>query len=213
MWKCNSNKKITSRDERAIETRKKILDEAKRLFAKYGYRNTSIKEITKEVNLSKGICYHYFPDGKLEMLHTLVNEGIEEIRNSNDGIGIELFNDGEPIPLKEALLLIAKKSFEQFKKRKELTLIIVYELQFVDGIKFTELLKNMFSNKKRFIPIIKYFDALKERGKIRELNYRISFKVFMSTLMGLMFYSNYSGKLEESYLKILIDYFADLWKA
>jgi len=147
------------------------------------------------------------------MLHTLVNEGIEEIRNSNDKISIELFNDNEPIPLREALLLIAKKSFEKFKKERDVTLIIIYELYFVDKIKFTELLKNMFSNKKRFIPIIKYFDALKERGEIRELNYRISFKVFMSTLMGLMFYSNYSGKFEESYLKMVIDYFADLWKA
>jgi AcrR family transcriptional regulator len=214
LWKCNINKKITSRDEKAIETRKKILEEAKRLFAEHGYRNISMKEITKGANLSKGIGFHYFPGRKLEMLHTIADEGIEETKSDFDkNIGLILFNNGEPIPLKEALFLVAKRIYERFQKKKDLVLIVFYELQFVDGSKFMELLKNMFIRKKKIIPVIKYFSALKKRGEIRKLDYKMSIKVFMSTLWGLIFYSNYSGKFDENMLKSLVDYFADLWKA
>ncbi len=210
MW--NFDKRVTSRDERAMETRKKILDEAKKLFAKYGYRNTSIHEITKGVNLSKGICYHYFPGGKLEMLHTLVNEGIDAVKNSGDeDLGIVLFKNGEPIPLKEALLLITEKAYEQFQKTKELALIVIYELQFVDGSKFTELLKNMFKKEKKFSLIEEYFSKLKERGEVRNLDYKLSFDVFMSTVMVSILYSNYTGIIDENYFKTLVSYFAELW--
>ena len=42
------------------ETRIKILNSALELFAKSGYSNTSISEIAKSANISKGLVYNYF---------------------------------------------------------------------------------------------------------------------------------------------------------
>ncbi len=42
------------------ETRAKILNAALELFAKKGYANTSINEIAKSANISKGLVYNYF---------------------------------------------------------------------------------------------------------------------------------------------------------
>ncbi len=49
------------------ETRAKILNTALELFAKKGYSNTSISEIAKSANISKGLAYNYFKSKEVLM--------------------------------------------------------------------------------------------------------------------------------------------------
>lgn len=41
--------------------RQEILDGAIRVFAKKGYDKTTIADIAKELNISQGLCYRYYP--------------------------------------------------------------------------------------------------------------------------------------------------------
>lgn len=49
------------------KTRAKILNTALELFAKNGYSNTSISEIAKSANISKGLAYNYFKNKEMLM--------------------------------------------------------------------------------------------------------------------------------------------------
>lgn len=53
-------KKLTKRQKKSEENKKKIVNCAMHLFAKYGYDNVSIDDIAKLANSSKGSFYNYF---------------------------------------------------------------------------------------------------------------------------------------------------------
>ena len=53
------------------ETRAKILNTALKLFAKKGYSNTSISEIAKSANISKGLAYNYF-ESKQKLMEEVI---------------------------------------------------------------------------------------------------------------------------------------------
>ncbi len=46
------------------QTRERILDTTARLFRRYGYNGTGIKEIVEQANAPFGSIYHHFPGGK-----------------------------------------------------------------------------------------------------------------------------------------------------
>lgn len=43
------------------ERKKEILDASIRVFSRKGYDKTSISDIAKEIGISQGLCYRYFP--------------------------------------------------------------------------------------------------------------------------------------------------------
>ena len=59
-------------------TREQILKTALSLFCDRGYYTTSIEEIAKLAQISKGLLYHYFKS-KAEVLAALVDLRIEEV--------------------------------------------------------------------------------------------------------------------------------------
>lgn len=78
------------------------------LFASKGYNNTSISQIAKAANVSKGLMYNYF-DSKEDLLHTILMEAIEE------GAGaMEEFLQNRHDPLDE-LIGITKASIAMVK--------------------------------------------------------------------------------------------------
>ena len=57
--------------------RKKLYDTAARLFAAQGYHGTSLRDLAREMGLSKSSLYHYF-DSKQELLYRLLDDYISE---------------------------------------------------------------------------------------------------------------------------------------
>ncbi len=60
------------RQQRAIDTKKRIIEAGYALFARDGYYNTNTAEIAKEAGVSTGIVYGYFHDKRdimIEVLH------------------------------------------------------------------------------------------------------------------------------------------------
>ena len=53
--------------------RQEILDGAIRVFARNGYDKTTISSIAKELNISQGLCYRYFPS-KEDIYHAAIEK-------------------------------------------------------------------------------------------------------------------------------------------
>lgn len=60
------------------ETTERILTTSLSLFCEKGYYATSIEEIAKQAQISKGLLYHYFKS-KEELLSALVDHRIEDV--------------------------------------------------------------------------------------------------------------------------------------
>lgn len=55
---------MSVREQRMAETRKKLIEVARRAFAEYGYTDTSMDKLTAEAGLTRGALYHHFGDKK-----------------------------------------------------------------------------------------------------------------------------------------------------
>ena len=90
------------------EKRQLIMETAMELFALHGYESTSISQIARKANISKGLLYNYF-ESKEELLETILNTGIDEL--------LEVFD-----PNKDGVLEVPEMEFfltETFRIIKE----------------------------------------------------------------------------------------------
>lgn len=60
------------------EKRQLIMDTALELFAGNGFENTTISQIARKAEISKGLLYNYFKS-KEELLEAILNKGIDEM--------------------------------------------------------------------------------------------------------------------------------------
>lgn len=76
--------KIVNREE----YRKELLNKCLNLFSKIGYGNVTMREIARELGVSTGTLYHYFPD-KQNILESLLghvtDQGISSYKNITAG--------------------------------------------------------------------------------------------------------------------------------
>ena len=76
-------KKKTAR----CQKRKKIIDKAWELFAKNGYEETKVEDITKDLGISKGSFYTYFAT-KDELLYEVLGKIKKEINRNLENINV-----------------------------------------------------------------------------------------------------------------------------
>ena len=69
------------------QKRKKIVDEAWELFAKNGYKETKVEDITKDLGISKGSFYTYFAT-KDELLYEVLGKIKKEINRNLENINV-----------------------------------------------------------------------------------------------------------------------------
>ena len=72
----------------ADERREEIVNEAVRLFAEKGFRNTSVNDILAAVNIAKGTFYYYFKS-KEELLDEAIEMYTRDLTAKLNGIGRE----------------------------------------------------------------------------------------------------------------------------
>jgi AcrR family transcriptional regulator len=53
-------------------TREKILGKARAVFARYGFRKTSLNDIVRDLGVTKTAIYHHFPGGKSEIIDAVL---------------------------------------------------------------------------------------------------------------------------------------------
>ena len=80
--RCLEKKKSTT-----CQKRKKIVDKAWELFAKNGYKETKVEDITKDLGISKGSFYTYFAT-KDELLYEVLGKIKKEINRNLENINV-----------------------------------------------------------------------------------------------------------------------------
>jgi AcrR family transcriptional regulator len=64
------------------QRRGKLLDAARRIFGKKGYRATEVNELAADAGVTRPILYRHFPGGKREVFSTILQEHIDELMRS-----------------------------------------------------------------------------------------------------------------------------------
>jgi len=60
-------------------TKERILDAARRHFARFGFRKASLSEIAAELGVVKGALYYYVPGGKQELFDLVLQRDLEQV--------------------------------------------------------------------------------------------------------------------------------------
>jgi len=142
----------------AREIRKsEIKDTALDLFARFGYHSTSISQIAKEANMSKGLLYNYY-DGKQDLLKDIIMTGFKKLTQLNNN---NYETDEDIVQFIEKTIEEVKASPAYWKLYFSLLLQpSVYESIIKD---FTELFNNFFSK------IVGYFQKKGVKNPVAEV--------------------------------------------
>ena len=101
--------KFSEQEQKIIK--QKLINKANQFFTKYGFKKTSVKELTDAVGISKGSFYSFF-DSKEELLFEVFEEQ-EKFRNRIFTEIIDSDLDGE-----ESLMQLFNKTFRQIENNR-----------------------------------------------------------------------------------------------
>ncbi|WP_127496453.1 TetR/AcrR family transcriptional regulator [Paenibacillus glycanilyticus] len=199
------------RKEQAAETREKILEAAKSLFAEKGYHGTPVREITRKIGMGDGILYHYFPGGKREIMAVLLRESFEHRREGIKQIQRVI----EDLDLRDAMITIKRRLYELFTEDMDLTRILFREndlLGFEEAEQLTALIREQCAIFEKFLR------DRHEKGEIRALDFRIASRQFLSTTLHAIMSKSVGIQLLNEpdvykHMEENVDFTIDLWRA
>ncbi|WP_461215690.1 TetR/AcrR family transcriptional regulator [Lacticaseibacillus sp. GG6-2] len=82
------------------QRRAQILTTAQQLFAEHGFASTTTRQLNQTVGIADGLLYYYFPQGKQQLLDTIVAQGVTAHLDA-----IDLTLDVDDLPALEARLV------------------------------------------------------------------------------------------------------------
>jgi AcrR family transcriptional regulator len=110
------------KQDRAAQTRQRILDSAARVFAEYGYAAGTTNRIAEHAELSIGSLYQYFPN-KDAILHTLMDAHVEAGRQ----LLVERLSGGLPDSLDDALRVFVRATIDNHRDNPRLHRVLFEE--------------------------------------------------------------------------------------
>lgn len=102
------HKQTDKRKARGENSKTKIIDAAKALFIKNGYKETTITMISKSAKTGYGTAYTHFPGGKEEIFLIIIDEILKEF--------YQIANVAYQVDSKEDSLTLTKGNIEMFLK-------------------------------------------------------------------------------------------------
>lgn len=190
-------------EEIRSEKRALIMETALKLFANQGYSKTSISQIAREADISKGLMYNYF-DSKESLLKSILNELADEFSKNIDP------NKDKIITEEEALNFV-DFTFDLINNKRD-ALKCYYQLFFQPEV--NEILsKNNIINKTIIEQQVLFINYLKSRNanidsKIAKANILSFFRgffisyVFYPKMYTQEFLQNYKEYLKERFIRI-----------
>ena len=127
-----------------MKKKEQLLQDIAALFFKWGYEKTSIRDISKALNISKPGLYHHFTS-KQEMLFDIIDDFMEKT-NRHLGENMDLIQAPE-----DRLLFIIQSHTRFFVKYPAQTKVVIYEAHSLEG-EFSERFKE---KQMEYIMIIK----------------------------------------------------------
>lgn len=115
------------------ESRKEqILVAALRLFSKKGFYHTSISDITKKANLSKGLLYNYF-ESKEDLLNQVVVFAFKDVTAAGEEMYV-LFNELPPEKIFKELIFSYFLMLKEEKELMKLTLSLAVQVSAIPSV-------------------------------------------------------------------------------
>jgi TetR/AcrR family fatty acid metabolism transcriptional regulator len=154
-------------------TRARIINSAKRLFAEQGYQKTTILDISKQASLSEAALYEYF-QGKEDLLLTIPDLWVSELLKDIDE---QLFG------VKGAVNRLRKFLWWYLRRIEQAPLdakIVYLFLKTNSNFMTTEV----FSNVKKFYSrLLDIFEEGRRSGELKpDLNPRLARDIFVGTM-------------------------------
>ncbi len=173
-----------SRSEKAAETRRKLIETAKKSFSENGYNGTSVRDISKSIGVSESLLYHYFPNGKRELLSEVMKKELSDFReNVPDSDVVDIF-DG--LPIEDSLKSIYTRLSGFINEHIDLIRIVILEKEVRDFIRAEDM--------NRYLDGVENFlrDFLQNRmdkGEIHDVDCRAAALVMRSMLLNMVLFS------------------------
>lgn len=182
-----------------LERRNRILNAARDIFAKEGFRDAEVKTIAKQAGVGKATIYKHF-DSKDDILLTIVEENFRALRNialQNLVGGGHPFDRLEKTCLSMARFLSSNKAFS--------TVLIKEAGEFMPEIQ--KLHKTVVEENAQFADA--FFDALKEQKLIPNIPNQTLLELLMNLAIGTIYAWTLSDNrdLEED-----VQHLFDLWR-
>ena len=154
-------------------TRVRIINSAKKLFAEQGYQKTTIVDISKQAGLSEAALYEYF-QGKEDLLLTIPDLWVSELLQDLDE---QLFGiQGAVNKLRKYLWWYLRRVEQAPLDSKIVYLFLKTNANFLE----TEVYANV---KKLYSYLIDIFEEGQKTGELKsELNPRIARDIFIGTM-------------------------------
>lgn len=157
-----------------IESRKRILDAAIRVFSEHGYAKASMRTIAKAADISIGGLYLYFRN-KEDLYLTLMKSRMGDFADKT----MESVKDiNDPA---EAVSIFIAMSLNYAKKHRELILVQGREHGFTFGL---EMKRKFFRRQRRLIEDI-IRNGIKS-GQFRNVNAQEAAKIIFSVIRGFV---------------------------
>ncbi len=102
------------------EQKENILNSAEKLFARYGYRKTTLEDVAREAGMTPGNIYFYVKNKK-DLYEQTVRHGLTEWR---DSIARGIADIGD---VKEKFTIMSRSAFEYLASRPDLREIIIQD--------------------------------------------------------------------------------------
>jgi len=153
-------------------TRARIIDSAKNLFAEQGYQKTTILDISKQAGLSEAALYEYF-QGKEDLLLTIPDLWVAELLKDIDE---QLFG------VKGAVNQLRKYLWWYLRRVEQAPLdakIVYLFLKTNSNFMTTEVFANV---KKFYARLLDIFEKGRQAGELKpDLNARLARDIFVGT--------------------------------
>lgn len=166
------------RREQAEATKHRLVEAAKKAFSEKGYKETSVRALSRSIGISEGLLYHYFPDGKKELFREILRE---ELSGASEKL-IQLENDKEmpSLPIEEALDRIFSAISSAVKGHIDIIRIIVKESEVREFISGDDICRLLGSFSGWFEEMLK---KRVESGEIRNIDCKATAFTLISLLV------------------------------
>ena len=187
-----------------VDSKEKILNVAFSLFLQKGYREVSLKEIVKEVGLTKGAFYHYF-EGKEQLFAEVIDAFFmslsEAISEPLPKVHLEMFMTGYQKVLTEQIDRLSKDAV------KEKTISLSYYYFAFDALRILpnfgeKMQESQFREELAWIEVID--NAIASGEVISSIDSREAARLFISSKDGLGMQLILENRLKQFSKEILI---------
>jgi AcrR family transcriptional regulator len=170
-----SEDKLNRHERRAAETKKRILQAARVVFAKRGYGQASTKEIAEEADVAEaGIFYHF--ENKRGLLKAVIEGVMEELLNPTTSSVLQ--HDWMPWTAE-----MLHRRIELIRRDGALLSVLIQEVQLDDELRqiYKErVLQTAFNKLKARL------DELMAEGKIRPVNTQIAARAILGSYLSFL---------------------------